>query len=259
MSDQNKPPLTTPGEEHFYQAGSRQGQVAPALAIAPKAAASQPAGKALAFPLIHRLPTRLHIPVMLLYSVLLIIALTSCLLALNTPLPNHPDTFQQSVQLFQELFLVYVLVPMSTLFCALFFGSWRGTLVSCISIYIGIQLTHLLNNRFWSDMNPGGFTFLIPVVLVTFLVGLSYDLRKRADVPLSIPIVLVASIILTFTLILVSWDPNASYDGMDTIISLCCTMLYMIPVWTFFTVLTESLIQRALSPKKKTSPSRPIV
>lgn len=253
MSDQNHPPFPTPGEEHFYQASTSQAQVAPLQPLSLDEPISQPTARTPAFPLMRMLPTRFQLPAMLLYAVLLIIAFTSCLLALSTPLPNHPDTFQQSMQLFQELFLVYVLVPMSTLLCALFFGSWRSTLVSCISIYISIQLTHLLNNQFWSDMSPGSFIFLFPVALVTFLVGLSYELRKRPGLPESIPIILVASIILAFTLIFVDLDPNASYDGIGFFVSLCCTMLYMIPAWIFLAVLPEIIIPRALAPKRKHS------
>ncbi|GCE07376.1 hypothetical protein [Dictyobacter aurantiacus] len=249
MPEQTNRPPTTPGKKYFYQASASQAQITPARSArgSQPANSSQPAGQALAFPVLPRLPAQIHIPVMLFYSVLLIIALTSCLFTVSTPLPFPPNVILELAQVFQTMFLTIVLAPASTLLCALFFGKWRGTLISCLSIYASIQLTHLLNPHFWSDISLVNFLFLIPVMLATFLAGRSYELRKGVNRSLSMFIMIVASIILAFTFIAINTNLNANYTDMNTMMGTCVASLLLTLAWILSMRVIERIVQKALS------------
>ncbi|GHO85799.1 hypothetical protein [Dictyobacter formicarum] len=251
MSNQTNPPSAIDGGKRFYQANSVQEQIPPPFLPGPDAAALQP----LAFPLIRRVSARLQVLGMLSYTLLLIFALTSCLFSLNTQPPDHPDGWLELAYFLQILFLVFVLTPASTLLSALFFGSWRGTLVSCISIYGSILLTHLLNHHFWDNMSPERFLFFIPIFIVTALVGLTYDLRKYANRGTSILTMVIAVPVLVVTFAFNALDPNASLAMDEGGGVFCCTIFFLIPAWVLFAMGIESIIQKVLfSTKQKIHP-----
>ncbi|GER91869.1 hypothetical protein KDW_60310 [Dictyobacter vulcani] len=195
-------------------------------------------------PLTRRTSKKQQVLAMLLYSLISILILVSCLFTINSNIDKDPNSWFGLIKFCQTVVLVCVLAPATTLLCAALFGSWRGALVSCISIYSSIQITHLLNNHFWIDMSLASFWFLIPVFIVILLVGLSYDLRKYVGAPINVIVILLGALVLVVVLLFIAWkngDPNGPV-----------TMLYggivlIAPLWGLLTAGVEEIIQKCLA------------
>lgn len=205
------------------------------------------------FPLTRQTSVSQQIFGMLLYSLLLMLSIMGCLLYLSKNDPSGSLSFS-SLSLLIDFILAVVLAPASTLLCALFFGSWRGIIVSFISIYGGIQLTHLLNNQFWSDTTLGSFSFLIPLLFVTFIVGLIYEFRKDASWWKGVLTMLVGAPIVVFTFFMLI--PDQFPGGMSPLADLLfCGELLLLPVlilvWVVFLVGIETILPRLIGFRKQ--------
>ncbi|WP_151759453.1 hypothetical protein [Dictyobacter vulcani] len=188
MSDQPGRPSPVHSGNNYY------GQTSTPRQGAPLRPWQQPA----VLPLTRRTSKKQQVLAMLLYSLISILILVSCLFTINSNIDKDPNSWFGLIKFCQTVVLVCVLAPATTLLCAALFGSWRGALVSCISIYSSIQITHLLNNHFRPDMSLVSFWFLIPVFIVILLVGLSYDLRKYVGAPIPVFVLFAGSICLAF-------------------------------------------------------------
>lgn len=244
MSDQSERPSPVHSGNNYYGQTYTPGQATPV----------RPWQRPAVLPLTRRTSKKQQILAMLLYSLVSILTLVWCLFTITFNIDNHPNGSFAWVFWFQVMMLICVLAPATTLLCAVLFGSWRGALVSCISIYGSIQIMQLLNNHFWPDMSLGSFWFLIPVGIVTLLVGLSYDLRKYVGAPLNVFVLIAGAFVLIVVLFFMALanaapDPNGDYDaGAFGAAMLACGVLFIIlPSWVLLTLSVDKIIQKVLS------------
>lgn len=143
--------------------------------------------KPLLFPLTRNASALLQIFGMLLYSLLLAISVMGCILGLfraaitNTSVYINADGSINSLSILLTIALLLLLIPAGSLFSGVFFGSWRGLLVSLISLGGGVVLAHVTDPRFG---NPDAtlltyLPFAAPAI-TALVVGFVYGRRKYA-------------------------------------------------------------------------------
>jgi hypothetical protein len=187
---------------------------------------------------------------MLLYMLVMMFSLIGCLLVATLALPP-PSQAPGGLYILMTLLLALVLAPASTLLCAVFFGSWGGVLVSFFSIYGGIELTRLVNQQFWSTMSlEDSLTLFIPALVVTFVVGASYDFRKEPNTAMSTLIMFVGAPVLVFVFLgLCTTGSSLAWDEGGLIF--CCSNLFLIPSWALLVVGIEESVQEVVSNRRQ--------
>ncbi|MGH2509307.1 MAG: hypothetical protein ACRDHZ_18165 [Ktedonobacteraceae bacterium] len=146
---------------------------------------SPPVSRALLyFPLTRQVPSRLLFLGMLCYSLLM--ALGIMMLALS--ILNNPDSGSfvkvdgstNGAAILLVSILVLFLMPACSLLCGALFGSWRGMLVSLLSIGGGIIITHFANHLFLTHQHLQSFLPLLGLPVAALVVGLIYERRTHA-------------------------------------------------------------------------------
>lgn len=173
--------------------GESRPKLLPNMAISPLPATSvgrldmlgQPTSHArLHFPLLRQAPVRTQCWGMLCYSLLMAFSIMILGLSiLNDPNAGSFITEDGSVNgqaLLLTAVLIFLLMPGCSLLCGALFGSWRGMLVSLLSIGSGILMTHLSNNLLWNTQPIPSLLPLLGLPIAALVVGLIYERRRYA-------------------------------------------------------------------------------
>lgn len=143
--------------------------------------------KPIHFPLTRKAPVLLQVFGMLLYSLVMALSIMGCALTLlrayvdNANVYSNLDGSINGLSILLTCVIALVLVPACSLFCGVFFGSWRGLIVSLLAVIGGFLIAHVTDSRFgnpnasWQSYLP--FASLPVTALV---VGLVYARRKYA-------------------------------------------------------------------------------
>ncbi len=143
--------------------------------------------KPLLFPLTRHASALLQFFGMLLYSLVVALCIMGCVLTMlqialiNTNLYVSSDGSANGLSILLTFVLVLVLLPACSLFSGVFFGSWRGLIVSLLALGGGLVMAHLSDPRFGNPDAPASLYLLLAAPPVTTLiVGFVYDRRKYA-------------------------------------------------------------------------------
>jgi serine/threonine protein kinase len=173
---------------------------------------AQPVKPAIYFPLTRKASIYLQIVEMLLYSALMALCLMGIglywvHLSSDRSLYSNWNSNANAAIFFILIFIALVIPACSTL-CGALFGSWRGLLVSLISIIGGLYLMRSTGFVFEALIVPQNYqslvVLLIPFPLSAFIVGLLYDRRKYASWGISLSILLLGATIICLWFFLIS-------------------------------------------------------
>ena len=159
----------------------------PAYRTYPPLPAPGKAKKPLHFPLTRRAPVLLQSFGMLLYSLIMALGIMGCALTLLRAYVNNGNVYfnlDNSVNGLSVLItciLVLILVPACSIFCGVFFGSWRGLIVSLLSVGGGALISHLTDPRIINvNASPLYYLPFAALPFAALVTGLVYDRRKYA-------------------------------------------------------------------------------
>src|SRR5258707_2701943 len=160
---------------------------APDARVAPTSQARVRTKRTLLFPLTRHVPMPLQISSMLLYSLVMVLSIMGCILTLlrayvlNASVYLNVDGSTNGLSLLVTSVLALLLVPACSLFCGVFFGGWRGLLVSALAVGGGLLVTHVTDYRF-GNLNASPLIYLLPAALplAALVTGLIYDHRQYA-------------------------------------------------------------------------------
>lgn len=139
------------------------------------------------FPLTRHALVLLQVSGMLLYCLITALSFMGCALILLKATTTsagpyvNPDGSANLLSIVATCILVLFLVPAWSVFSGVFFGSWRGLIVSVVSIVGGFLITHLTDARFGNPFAT--FQNYLPFAalpLAALAVGLVYDRRQYA-------------------------------------------------------------------------------
>lgn len=108
------------------------------------------------------------------------------------------------------IWLFAFIFPASTVLCGALFGSWRGTLISLLSIGGGLFIVHLLNSHFshledyLNFSNQNLQSYLIAGPFAALVVGLIYDFRRDVNWAKSMLTMLLGMMIALFEFAILS-------------------------------------------------------
>lgn len=145
-----------------------------------------PPPKPLHFPLTRGAPFLAQIFGMLFYSVVIAVSISSILHAMigfySAGSSIYLDRYNNSngTAIILTFVLALVIVPGCSLFCGVFFGGWRGLLVSLLSLGGGLYAIQFPEPPFWSQTTLPGYVFLAILPLCALIIGGIYSRRKYA-------------------------------------------------------------------------------
>ncbi len=138
------------------------------------------------FPLMRQVPTPRQFFDMFLYSVFMAFSIMGVLLYLLNAYNSRSSVFVTSdgssngLSILLTFVLVLLVIPACSLLCGALFGSWRGLLVSLVSIGGGLFITHLINSQFGSGRGFASALPLLGLPIAALVVGLIYERRTYA-------------------------------------------------------------------------------
>lgn len=245
----------------------------PAYSYPPMTATPAPASpkKPIYFPLTRKASALVQTFDILVYSLLTAICIMLIPLYLeksyetNFSVYMNPDGTANGLAILFTIVLVLLIVPACSLLCGAFFGSWRGLLVSLLSIGGGLVLAHLSDDRLWNLAAFQTYLPLIPLPLAALVVGLFYDRRKYAAWWKSMLTMLLGSAIIViwlYVLLFVFVANNVSLLNTSTTtltsqqllagvgIVYGCLAIFLILLWTFLIAGIEGLIHNRIAAVK---------
>lgn len=248
---------------------------APGYSYPPMPVQSAPAPaspkKPIYFPLTRGVSVLVQIFDMLVYSLLAAICVMLIPLYLLKSYENNfsvyanPDGSVNGLAILLTIVLALLIVPACSLLCGAFFGSWRGLLVSLLSIGGGLLLGHLSDDRLWNPTAFQTYLGLAPLPIAALVVGLFYDRRKYAAWWKSmLTMLLGASIIAVWLYILLfvvvannitllnttttTMTSQQLLAGVGVVYG--CLAIFLILLWTFLIAGIEGLVHNRIAAVK---------
>lgn len=258
------PPAPAPG--YGYPPAPAYGY--PPMPVQPASASPK---KPIYFPITRGVSALVQVFDMLVYSLLAAICVMLIPLYLlksyenNFSVYTNLDGSVNGLAVLLTVVLVLLIVPACSLLCGAFFGSWRGLLVSLLSIGGGLLLGHLSDERLWNFSAFQTYLGLAPLPIAALIVGLFYDRRKYAAWWKSmLTMLLGASIIAVWLYILLfvfvtnnitllnttttTMTPQQLLAGVGIVYG--CFAIFLILLWTFLIAGIEGLIHNRIAAVK---------
>jgi hypothetical protein len=241
----------------------------PPMPVQPAPAAVSPK-KPIYFPLTRGASALMQIFDMLVYSLLAAICVMLIPLYLlksyenNFSVYSNADGSVNGLSILLTFVLVLLIVPACSLLCGAFFGSWRGLLVSLLSIGGGLLLGHLSDDRLWNFSAFQTYLGLAPLPVAALIVGLFYDHRKYAAWWKSMLTMLLGSSIIViwlYILLFVFVANNIALLNTTTTMTsqqllagvgilYGCLAIFLILLWTFLIAGIEGLVHNRIAAVK---------
>lgn len=254
------PPVATPAPAYSYPPI----QTTPAVIIP---VSIESAKKPIYFPLTRKAPVYMQFFGMLLYSSFTALCIMGISLYLvrsynpgsTTGIYTSTDGSTNSLAIVLTVILGLLIVPACSLFCGVFFGSWRGLLVSLASSAGGIFITQLSYTQFWQFSLPQSIILLVPLPLTALIVGLIYDHRKFTSWGKSLLTIMLGwAIIIGWLAILIGFEElnassamlttsSSSVDLGATIVILACGSLLLTIVLSLPTAAIEGSVHSIIA------------
>lgn len=234
-------------------------------------AAPAPSKKPIYFPITRGASALVQVFDILVYSLLTAICIMLIPLYLQKSsdesfsLYTNPDGSVNGLAILLTIVLVLLVVPACSLLCGALFGSWRGLLVSLLSIGGGILLGKLSDNRLWNLTAYQTYLVLAPLPITALIVGLFYDRRKYAAWWKSMLTMLLGSAIIAIWLYVILFvlvannidllnvpssrlTPQQMLAGVGIVYG--CFAIFLILLWTFLIAGIEGLIHNRIAAVK---------
>lgn len=245
----------------------------PAMQGVPPYGAPIPTKKPIYFPLTLQAPALLQIFGMLLYGLIVALGLMGCFLVLikayfaSGSVYIKSDSSVNGLSILITFVLVLIVLPACSVLSGVFFGSWRGLLVSVLAVGGGILFTHLTENQFWSTPDLQAFLELAPLPISALVVGLIYDRRLYAAwwksmLTLMLGVAIIVLWLAVFLYIMGATSPNLTETALTARMStqsflstigilLGCVSLVVIPMLGLFVAGIEGIIHSIIAQSRR--------
>ena len=203
----------------------------------------------LCFPLTRRARVWQHLLGMALYSLCMALTIAGGLVLILLTNQYMTNVWMGVLYVLLLLWLVLFVLPASTAFCGVVFGSWRGALVAAVSTGGGLLLTQCLTSvipvlQVYSsyhalDRQPPSSLYLLSGPLAALVVGLLYDVRHDEEGWKSLVILVLG---MAIELVGLGLAAQSAFFGW--------VFVLLFPLCAFVLAGLEGLLRKFLAPRE---------